>query len=97
MYNFIEFCSLLHKSPSEMLRKLVEAPGKAAIRRTQMHGCINVFVTAVRLAMTNSAAGDRELREMAKTSSTCAMLCEVTDERVFRRYQRKSSITSGMQ
>jgi hypothetical protein len=74
-------CALLHKSPSETLRMLQGAYGYVS--------GVYSSVMAVRVLVTIRAAGDRLLRQMTKTWSVCAMVCEVTDERVFRGYQRK--------
>jgi hypothetical protein len=41
---------------------------------------------------TTRVAGDRQVRQMTKTSSVCATLCEVIDEIVFRRYQQNMSV-----
>jgi hypothetical protein len=44
---------------------------------------------ALRVPMTIHTAGDHQLQQMTKTSSKCAMLREVTNKGVFRRYQQK--------
>jgi hypothetical protein len=70
----------------------------AIIEPTDQHVClvipairsgINDFVMVMRVPMMTRAVGDRQLRQMTKISSACAMLCEVKEETVFRRYQRK--------
>jgi hypothetical protein len=68
---------------------LEEACGKAAMKKTQVYGGINVFVMAVRVSMKIRAVGGRQIRQMTKTWSMFSMLREVTDERLSRRYPQK--------
>jgi hypothetical protein len=58
-----------------------KAFGKAAMKKTQVYGGIKVLVMAVRVSMTIHAASTN----CENIESVCVMLCEVADERVFRR------------
>jgi hypothetical protein len=43
-------------------------------------------MTAVQVSMMIRTVGNRQLQQMGNTRSVCAMLCEVTNKRVFTRY-----------
>jgi hypothetical protein len=83
----IECCVLPYKSPSEALGLLGEAYKKAAMKKTLVYSGKNTFVVAERVSMKIHAAGDF-LQQTTETSRVC-VLCQVTNERVFRRLQQK--------
>jgi hypothetical protein len=58
--------------------------------------CLNVFVMALRMSMTIRAVNDRQLRKMTKALGARAVLFEVTDVTVFRRYNTPLSAKGGI-
>jgi hypothetical protein len=89
-----KICVLLHKSILETLQLLVEAYSEVAMKKTQVCKWHKHFVMAMQVLMKINAVGDCQPLQMIKTMSMCAMLCEMTDKRVFR---RSSFIASRMQ
>jgi hypothetical protein len=63
-------CVFLYESSSEILRTLEEERGKVTIKRRQVYGGMNVTAMAVRMSMKICAAGERQLRQMTKTSQS---------------------------
>jgi hypothetical protein len=82
------FCVLLYTSLPGTLRILREACGKAATKKRQVYERHKLFGD-------NRASVDDDPRCWQPSTSTndenlamCAMLCDTTDEGVFRIYQR---------
>jgi hypothetical protein len=63
-------------------------------RKHRLTSGITLFAMAVRVSTAIRVAADLQLRYTTKTQSVCVILCEVTDERVFRMY---SPYPLGMQ
>lgn len=80
----IKFCILLYKFTSKALWIPEEMYGKMPTKKMLVYkwhkrlcdGCVSMMICAV---------GDHHFWQMTKTSRVCAMLCEVTNERVFSR------------
>jgi hypothetical protein len=68
---------------------LEDTYGKVITLKMQVYRWHKRFHLAMRVSKMTHAAGNHQLQQMAKTSSMCAMLCQLTDERVFRKYQWK--------
>jgi hypothetical protein len=74
---------------SVTLRSTEKGYGKAAMKKTQVYKWHKGFRDGVRMSMTIITPGDRQLRQMTKTSSECVMLCEMTNKRAFKRCHQK--------
>jgi hypothetical protein len=64
------------------------------LRKRMCKTSINIFVMALRMSMTKRAEGDSRHRQMMKTCSLCAMLREVTDERIIEEISAWVGISS---
>jgi hypothetical protein len=85
--NVSYICILPCKSPSETLQMLEDAYGKVIIVKMQVYKRYKRFHMAVRVSKTTHAAGNHQIEQIKKTQSMCAMLCQVTNGRVFKKYQ----------
>jgi hypothetical protein len=65
------------------------AYSKAAMKKTQVENWHKRFRFGCASVLTNHTPGERQLRQMTKILSACAMMSEATGDSVFRRYQRK--------
>jgi hypothetical protein len=68
---------------------LEEAYGKTAAKKKSFMSSINVFVMAMQMSVVIRGTGNCRLQQMMKTLGMFTVSCEVTDARVFRRYEQK--------
>jgi hypothetical protein len=84
----IKFCALLKKTPSETLRVLEKAYSKAAGMKRQVYEWQECFRYGCASVDDNPHCS--QLQQMTKKKlSMHTLLCKVTHERVWRRYEWK--------